>query len=221
MNFSKLLILSLCFIVVACKNKPVSDNQNVLNGKYEIKKAIVETSITIPNFMEMNIHLMFDDYGKLHKQITKAKQIGEIGAPEIISYSLIQDDYIYNWDNTGKHGTRIHLSPDDEDVFKTGFNFKKVSADFKDKYQLKKIGSKTIKGKDASIYTLVINGNKLKYSIWKNIPLEFEAQLEDRKIQSKLISIDENPNFEQSTFEIPKNITFDDENQGIEGIMEH
>jgi len=220
MKLFKISVLLSIFLSVACKNKTIS-NQNILTGKYEIKKAIIKTKISIPGFSEMNIQLLFDDYGRLHKQITNNIMTTGLGKDTVILYSLIQDDYIYTWDNTTNSGTSIHLSPDDEDIFNTGFNFKKIDNSLKEKYQLKEIGTKTIQGKNTTVYSLIINGNKLKYYIWKNIPLEFEIQLEDKTIQSKLVNIDEYPKFDKETFEVPKGITFEKEHQETAGIFGH
>lgn len=193
-------LLLLCFLI-SCKN-----NQEVLNGQYEIKKGIVETELKMPDATEIT-KCFFDDYGNLYRQEIRTVAENGIGYMKVVNL-LIQDEYVYIWEPYKAIGFKIPLLEQDKgNTF--DFNLKKISKKAKDQYQLKEAGHKTIKGKKTAIYTLVIDSANLTYYIWKNIPLEFEMRHKDGTIKSRLISIDENPQFDKSTFEIPKNIIFE------------
>jgi outer membrane lipoprotein-sorting protein len=96
------------------------------------------------------------------------------------------------------------------DILANRFNFKKVDEDFRKKYQLQELGNEIIAGKKCTVYTLQIDKSKIKYFIWKNIPLSFELEMDNKKILSKLINLDENPSFSKSEFDVPKNIIFEE-----------
>lgn len=199
----------LLILLASCKNakKP---NANALNGKYEIQKAIVETQTDLFGISTTNTQLLFDDFGNKHKQITNNKTNISGENFETTTYTLINDEYIYTWESDKKNGTKISLKDNENDILANRFNFKKVDEDFRKKYQLQELGKEIIAGKKCTVYTLQIDKSKIKYFIWKNIPLSFELEMDNKKILSKLINLEENPSFSKSEFDVPKDIIFEE-----------
>lgn len=205
------LLVIIVLLVVACKsNSTSSSTEDVLNGQYEIKKAIVETKVEIKGLSTTTTQLLFDDYGKLHKQISKSMASVGLGNMNFVTHSLIQNDAIYTWNEGDSVGTKIKLDKVDQDLFSSNFNFKKIGEDFRKKYKLEEKGTVSIDGRQTTVYTLLVNGSKLTYYIWKNIPLEYEVEMAGKTIKSQLIRLDENPKFDKTTFELPSSVRFKD-----------
>ena len=205
----KKYIFIICIILIACKNNTKS-NSNALNGKYEIKKAIVESTLDFLGLNNNTTILMFDDYGDKYKQI-KTDESGFLnGNTKITTITILDKDYMYFWEEGSKSGTKIKLDQTEDDILAQRFNFKKVNKSFREKYKLETLESKTVGGKKCDVYQMEIEKSKIKYYVWKNIPLSFELEMEGKTIKSNLVKLDENPSFKPNEFELPKEIHFEE-----------
>lgn len=209
MPINNYLLLLYALLLFSCKNNK-QPNSNALNGKYDIKSAIIESEIDFLGMSKSKTILMFDDYGNKHKQIRIDNSSFLDDNKEQITYSLIDDKYIYIWEESKSKGIKILLEKNENDILAQRFNFKKIDEEFKTKYKLVQLEDKKIENKKCNVYQLQIDKSIIKYYIWNNIPLSFDLEMEGKTITSKLLSVNEKPKFKPSDFEIPKNILFEE-----------
>lgn len=203
------IIILIILFFISCKSNKKT-NTDALNGKYDIKKAIVKTQLDFLGLSNSTTVLMFDDYGKKHKQIKYDESNFVSDNFKKTTYTLIDDQYIYIWENESKNGSKIKLDKNENDILAQRFNFKKLDDNFKKEYKIKQLADKNIKGKNCNTYQMEIDKSKITYYVWKNIPLSFDLQMDGKTINSQLIELNENPTFKPTEFDIPEDIHFEE-----------
>ena len=73
-------------------------------------------------------------------------------------------------------------------------------------YNIKKLPSETISGKECDVISMDSKTMKGKIATWKGITMKMDAEMSGMKMQTAVTSFDENAAVPASKFDVPKDI---------------
>ncbi len=162
-----------------------------MGNKYKIEKAKIEYEMLFGGKKTLTETLFFKDFGN----ISKTESIDFVNNKSEV---ITKNGYSYNINlNTNKCYKEKDLPQID----------KALSLDFNDLSIFEIIGNEIILDKNCQILQRDVNGSKFRYSVWKGIPLKWEALVPGITITNLATNLDEKPVFSHDFFEIPSNIT--------------
>ena len=215
-----IFIIGAGLIFTSCKQTPKSDTNTGTTvatestksadapmGMYGLKSAILETETLMPGGMGSNtMKIIIDDYGKQRMtEMTMAMSMGG-HSMNTTSKTLIKEDYVYSWTGMSKTGTKFKLDPNKLD--KKNLDFSKLTEEMKAKMKVKDEGTESIEGRECKVVSYETDAMKGKMWLYKQLPLQSEMMMGDKKIITKLKSLDENPSLPAGTFDLPADIQF-------------
>ncbi|MCB9033840.1 MAG: hypothetical protein H6553_08390 [Chitinophagales bacterium] len=204
-----IFIVMIVALFTACKTKS-NNEDNTVNTDHamDLKSAILKTKTVIEPLGTTMLTMYIDDYGKLSKQVVDMPM--EIAGQHFDAQqiTITKDGYVYSWENGSTVGQKTKLKKGEFDL-KNNFSFKSMSDEMKKQYKVKELGTETIDGKVCNVYSMELNQFEGTYYIYKDLPLKFIMQTkEGNKVESNLVSFEENVAIPDSVFAIPNNIQF-------------
>ncbi len=220
------LLISVSVLTFSCNNSEnnsndsdsssVEENSNEVNSEenssndndriYGVKEGMVEYEMDMAGISTGTIIIYFKDYGNIECTVTDMEVMGM----KTVTRTFEVDGYMYNLDMNKKTGIKSKISEDSEEFAPNNFNFDNVTAEMKDKMQMKEIGTEEVAGKDCKVYEFVVEGQKAKFYVWENIPVKYEMSQNNMTMIMKAIKIEKNPSFPAGIFEIPSNFEITD-----------
>lgn len=175
--------------------------------KYGIKSAVIKKETTVMG-QKMESTLYFDDYGK--KEATELNI--KMGNTEKRTLTIAEGKTNVSIDLDGKQGFRMPV-PDEPR------NYRNLTQEEKEKYDIKEAGEEEIVGKPCHKYTMKITQGDTKFQvtiwIWEGITLKSVASPESGQftITDEAKEIQENVTIPAEKFMIPEGVTITDEPQ--------
>ena len=161
-----------------------------LPGKHEIKsiKLIEETKA---GGLVLQAVTYTDDFGR----ITSRNHSVTVDGKVLLKQTCIQKDckkFDIDW-------LKRTVAESDYDYI----NYLNLTDDIIDKYKIKEVGRNEYKGLECTIYTLEFKGEMQELWIWKGICVRSIISSNSQKVESELISLEENPEIPEGTFDVP------------------
>ncbi|RJP71540.1 MAG: hypothetical protein C4539_04850 [Ignavibacteriales bacterium] len=215
-----LCVFSLLVLFAACnkENKPVDEGKstnetaqsNTITAKrYEVKSGIITYEIE-NNMMQgkMTQILYFDDYGakESRETITEMKMMGQSIKSHKINFN--KDGYMYDLDLEKKTGGKMKgLLPQGMEV-----DINKLSEEMKKEYNMKKIGTENILGKECDVNSMDYAKMNMKgtVSLWQGLTLKSDIDMGKIKVKTVATKFEENVSVPASKFEVPSDFTIED-----------
>ncbi len=142
--------------------------------KYGVASGILTMDLEIVGAnSKMKTTVYFDHYGKRESSETYSSTTLENGQhfdAHVMAFNL--DGYQYQIDFDHKSASKFKYNPE---AMSGGFSFATMTEKMKKAYNVKKVGTETILGKECDMYTM--NGSDLKgsFSVWKNITFKLHT----------------------------------------------
>ncbi|MEZ5025535.1 MAG: hypothetical protein R2739_03060 [Chitinophagales bacterium] len=178
-----------------------------------LKSVMYETETEMPagmNYGSNKTTIYSDDYGK--KSRTTSVMHMSYGGKSIdnTSNSLRLGDDIYSWSSAAKGGMRFKIDKDKFDPNSTDLT--SLTEDMKKRINYKEEGTETIQGKECKVASFSSDNMSGKIWTWKGVPMQMQMTVMGKTVTTKVISIQENPSFPASTFDVPAGIEFKEMN---------
>ncbi len=209
-----LLFIACAIMICSCGNstpKNQSDDDSsvksdapvaapAVKGKYAVKSGIV---VSKGNMMGMNAvqTLYFDDFGASEAIYTSMEMMGTT----ITSVSVTKEGWTYNFNPKDKTGTKSYAS-----AGKGNLDFENLTDEVIKEYNIKKIGSETVLGKECDKYSMNSPSMNIKgeYCVWKGIALKMNVDMSSIKMIFEATSVQEDVAVQADKFVIPADIVF-------------
>lgn len=203
------IVLLFSLFTIACKPTTEKNEEKQVDTEKasDLKSAILKSETVIDDLGTTTLTMYIDDYGKLSKQVVEMPM--EIAGQKFDAQqiTITKDGFVYSWEDGSKVGQKTKLK--NEFDLKNNFSVKNMSEDLKKKYKVKELGTETIDGKVCQVYSMELNQFEGTYYIYKDLPLKFKMQTkEGNKVESNLVSFEENITIADSVFNIPNDIQF-------------
>ena len=177
------------------------------SGKYGIKSGIF-TSKSHAMGQEIVTTTYFDDYGK--KEFTETKMEMEVMKGTTVKTNNITivngDGFRYTIDMEKKTGNKTKDYGGGGGAM-GGMDFSKVSESMMKEYNIKKLPSETVSGKECDVISMDSKMMKGTVATWKGITMKMDAEMSKMKITMVVTNFEENASVPASRFEVPKDVT--------------
>ncbi|MDR0794774.1 MAG: hypothetical protein LBE79_01765 [Tannerella sp.] len=170
-------------------------------ARYEVKSAIIQKTMEMMGQQMENIQYI-DDYGSKETIVMKMTIPGAGSSIEV--RTINKGDTIISINMTNKTGQRTVLP-------EKPVNFRKITPEIKEKYELKEEGQEQIAGKMCNKYSMVVTQMGVKASstvwIWKGITLKSVTSVSGMTVTELTTGILENVAPSAEFFTIPDGVT--------------
>ncbi len=215
-----LCLVSLLLFFAACnkENKPVDETKSTnatgqakieTAKRYQVKSGIITYEIE-NNMMKgkMTQILYFDDYGakESRESVTELKMMGQSFKTHKINFN--KDGYFYDLDLEKKTGGKMKgMLPKGMDM-----DINKLSEEMKKEYNIKKVGTETVLGKECDVNTMEYAKMNMKgtVSLWQGLTLKSDMDMGKINVKTVAVKLEENVSVPASKFEVPSDFTIED-----------
>ncbi|MBK9330589.1 MAG: hypothetical protein IPM95_15125 [Sphingobacteriales bacterium] len=217
-----IVLLSVFAISIsACKNsstnsEAVSEEQaqsvntetRGVEGRYDFKSGILETQTEMMGMGNANIKTTFEGYGKT--QLIESTVSMEMMGKKIntSTRSLIKDGFLYTW-AVPSMGAATKMRIEEGKFDDKNIDFKNLTKEMRDKFQIKEIANETIDGKDCKVFSFSVEGMNGKSYVWKGLPIQSEMSVSGHTIKTRFVRFEET-DVPSSAFELPADVTFNE-----------
>lgn len=212
-KLSSLLVLASLALLMACTGKTADNSAKEENkaessaketkGKYAIKSGVVVYNTQVMG-MDVKQTLTFDDYG--NKEVQEMEM--EVMGTPIHTLTLAKDGYIYTIDLVNRTATKVPGMS----VNSSSIDFENLSDEMVQKMNLKKIGTEEMLGKKCDKMSIDYTDMQMTgtFLVYKGVALKMETEVSTMAINLVAESFEENPDIDASKFEIPSDITINE-----------
>jgi len=199
------------------ENKPVDEGKSTSAEqskveavkRYQIKSGIITYDI-VNSMMKgkMTQVLYFDDYGakESRETITEFSMMGQTIKSHKIGF--FKDGYMYELDLEKKTGGKFKgVMPGGGEM-----DLSKFSKEMMKEYNVKKVGTETIIGKECDVNSMEYAKMNMKGTIymWQGLTLKSDVDMGKIKVKTVATKFEENVSIPASKFEVPADFTIED-----------
>ncbi len=142
--------------------------------KYGVASGIITMDLEIEGANStMKTTVYFDHYGKRESSETFSSTTLENGQhfdAHVMAFNM--DGYQYQIDFDHKSASKFKYNPE---AMSGGFSFATMTEKMKKAYNVKKVGTETILGRECDVYTMDSPDVKGSFSVWKNITFKLHT----------------------------------------------
>ncbi|MBS1537911.1 MAG: hypothetical protein JST20_09200 [Bacteroidetes bacterium] len=176
-----------------------------VDKKYLIKSGILSMKTEATGMKTpMNSTVYFDDYGnKECTEIINKVDVGNGVTNQSHHMSFNSDGYIYQINLITKIGTKTKYNPK---VMTGGFSFAGLTENMKKQFDIKKIGTSVILGKNCDMYSMNSADMKGQFAVWKNLTLSLTTETGGLVTKVTTTKLQENVQIPQDKFKVPSDV---------------
>jgi hypothetical protein len=201
-----LMGILLALVVISCNRKPAPAGKeetaakSEINGKYELKSAIVEYKSDMMGFGASQT-LWFDDHGQMEATETTMDVMGTTTR----NLSVTKEGQTWNFDPKMKTGFKAPTLAGSSQL-----NFSQLSDEVIKAWNLKEQGKETFLERECIRYSVDNKEFNIKgdYWVYKGIPLKMELEMATSRMVMEAVTLTENAEMPAGRFDIPADIVF-------------
>jgi hypothetical protein len=169
------------------------------DAKYGLRSGIIKLKSTTM-MMNQDVVIYFDDWGKKQRSEITMELLGK----KVSNVTIIDSVNVYNIDLVKKTGTYTPVRGESAD----NINFLALSAETKEKFNIREEGKEDIIGRSCSVYSLSdkMTGMSGKYYIWNGITLKTMAKVAGFEVKMEALEMVENAVIPADKFVVPQGI---------------
>ncbi|MBI3257954.1 MAG: hypothetical protein HYZ54_00495 [Ignavibacteriae bacterium] len=189
----------------ADRNAPLDTIIPSVEKKYLISSGILTMKVDISGIKStMNTIVYFDRYG--NRECTETSNTQDMGNGNIIktqNLSFNADGYIYRIDLVARTGTKAKYNPK---AMTGGFSFAGLTDKIRKQYNIKKIGTSIVLGKQCDQYSMNAGDMRGEFDVWKNLTLNLTTQTGGLITRVTTTKLEENVSIPKDKFTVPSDV---------------
>lgn len=177
---------------------------------FGIKTGILVSEMNMMGMGRTTIENNFDNYGQVSLTNANTNITMMNKSMNTMAHTLKKDGWMYIWTEGEKEGKKMKM---DKNAFnKDNLDIESLTQEMKDKLKFKEEGSAQVLGKDCKVYSMVVSEKGMtmngKVYVWEKLPLKSEFSAKGMNFVMEPKSLNENPAFPATMFDVPSDITF-------------
>lgn len=189
----------------ADRNAPLDTIIPSVDKKYLISSGILTMKVNISGVNStMNTTVYFDHYG--NRECTETSNTQDMGNGNVVkthNMSFNADGYIYRIDLVNRTGTKAKYNPK---AMTGGFSFAGLTDKIRKQYNVKKVGTSVVLGKQCDQYTMKAGDMSGEFDVWKNLTLNLTTKTGGLVTSVTTTKLEENVSIPKDKFTVPNDV---------------